>query len=231
MRLSPNRPARWRQSTRLGLLAALALSLGACTLVGSGRNCLSREAAERAGEERARIRIGELERERNRLRADLEEAEQTLVATESGLRGAHTRADAVSALAEGRIQVERAAAIAPWDEHTLEVARKKLDDADLQLQAGHFGSAMFFASRAARLADTLVQEARSLEQAPGIVLVRAERANVRSGPSAGAPVVAVVTQGTPLRPLGHASGGTWAQIRTPDGTVGWVHATLLRQSR
>src|SRR5262245_42254894 len=69
------------------------------------------ELAQRDGEiyrQAQAERIRTLEREVARLRADLDEAESAMVAIESGLRGPQTRADAVSALAEARISVERA---------------------------------------------------------------------------------------------------------------------------
>ena len=55
-----------------------------------------------------------LELEIDRLRADLGAAEQALVAVESGMRGGQTRAEAVSMLAEARIEVDRAQKRAPW---------------------------------------------------------------------------------------------------------------------
>ena len=106
-------------------------------------------------------RIQALEREVARLRADLDEAESAMVAIESGLRGAQTRADAVSALAEARISVERARTSAPWRRSEIaERDRSKLEEAERQFQAGNPGSAVFFASRAQRIADSLSEEAR-----------------------------------------------------------------------
>lgn len=46
--------------------------------------------------------------------------------------------------------------------------------------------------------------------------------NVRSGPAADAPVVAVIPAGGTAALLGRNFNSTWAQVRLPDGTTGWV---------
>ncbi len=62
-----------------------------------------------------------------RLRADLLQAEESIVSLESGLRGLHTRADAVSAVAEARIALERVSRSAPWRRDRIAEAREKLE--------------------------------------------------------------------------------------------------------
>jgi uncharacterized protein YgiM (DUF1202 family) len=173
--------------------------------------------------ESERVRV--LEREVARLRADLREAEAAMVAIESGLRGAQTRADAVSALAEARIAVERAQAAAPWRRAELAEVSSKLEEAERQFQAGNVGSAVFFASRAQRIADTLREEAQRVAGARGRRVVKAPRVNLRAGPSTEAAVLGVVREATPVLP--QRSEGEWVLVRTPDGSAGWIHASLL----
>lgn len=171
-------------------------------------------------------RIESLERKIERLHADLNEAEAALVAAESGLRGPHIRADAVSALAQARIEVERSARRAPWRSREVREARSKLDEAERQLAEGHIGSAIFFASRASRIATTLLGEARRVAAAPNKRFVRARRANLRAGPSTGAAVRAVLERGQPLFPERQEE--EWLLVRTPLGSVGWIHGSLVR---
>jgi hypothetical protein len=75
-------------------------------------------------------RAGRLQQEVDRLRDDLRRAEEALVAVESGLRSRNGRADAVSSLAQARIEVERASQEAPWRGSEITEARAKLDEAD-----------------------------------------------------------------------------------------------------
>ncbi len=173
-------------------------------------------------------RILALERECERLRADLRAAEETLLAVESGMRGTQRRADAVSALAEARIQVDRAAALAPWREDEVAEAREKLDEADRQLAADHIGSTIFFVSRASRIAAALVAEADLLAKTPGARTVKAGRANLRAAPAADSEVLTVLPAGLPL--FVENERGEWSLVRTVSGRVGWVHSGLLRLS-
>jgi hypothetical protein len=134
------------------LVALLLVAASACTLHGGrelGRHCRCAEP---------------LEREAEQLRADLREAEETLIAIESALTGTHTRAEAVSDLADSGILVERAAKLAPWREGSVRDAREKLEEADRHVQAGHFGSAMFFTAQARRIAMGLIREAEAPER-------------------------------------------------------------------
>ena len=219
-----------------GLLACLALS--GCAALGSlgvpGFNpspdpsLAALELANRDAETYRQAqaeRIRALEREVSRLRSDLDEAESAMVAIESGLRGAQTRADAVSALAEARISVERARASAPWRRTEIAEVTDKLEEAERQFQAGNPGSAVFFASRAQRIADSLREDARRVAAASGARVVTAPRVNLRAGPSTTAPVLVVLSEATPVLP--QRSEGEWVLVRTPDGAAGWVHASLL----
>lgn len=120
------------------------------------RDTLARAADLYATEERARL--AKLEREYRRLQADLAQAEDAFRSMESGLRGVYTRAEAISALAEARVRVERASQLAPEDEPKLAEARAKLGDADRQLRTKAYVASVFFASRARRLAEELIRE-------------------------------------------------------------------------
>ncbi|MDH3211638.1 MAG: SH3 domain-containing protein [Myxococcales bacterium] len=165
-------------------------------------------------------------REVDRLRADLRAAEEAMVAIESGRGSEPSRADAASALAEARISVERAGQRAPWLEKGIDDARGKLEEAERQLQIGNVGSAVFFASRAKRMVETVLEDGERLAGSPGARFVNADRAKLRAGPSTTADVLALLTEATPVLP--QRKRGNWAFVRTPSGTVGWIHRSLIR---
>jgi Spy/CpxP family protein refolding chaperone len=171
-------------------------------------------------------RVSRLEREVEHLRADLSEAEQELVAAESGLRGSRSRADAISALAEARIQVERATKRAPWRAPLLKEAEEKLDEAERLVEAESFGSAIFFAARAGRIARNTLEEARMAESESGARHINGSRVNLRDGPSTQDAVLTVLLFGAPVFP--ERESDDWILLRTVDGSVGWVHGSLIR---
>jgi len=172
-------------------------------------------------------RIHYLEREVERLEADLRQAEEAMVAAESGLRSAHSRADAVSTLAEARIALQRGSAAAPWRRDEIREGRDKLEEAEQQLGAGRPGSAVFFASRALRIAETLQDDAARVARERHARFVRGARVNLREGPSTEERVLAVVLGGTPV--FEERAEGDWVLVRTLDGPAGWIHAPLLQE--
>jgi hypothetical protein len=172
-------------------------------------------------------RVHALELEVERLQADLRSAEETLLAVESGMRGAKGRAEAVSALAEARIQVDRAAQRAPWRADEAREAREKLAEADRQLSAGHIGSAVFFVSRASRIASALLAEADRVASDPSTQFIRAARVNLREGPSPESVVLTVLPARLPV--LVEGTDGAWSLVRTATGRVGFVHSDLLER--
>jgi hypothetical protein len=171
-------------------------------------------------------RAERLEREVARLRDDLREAEEALVAAESGMRAQYSRADAVSSLASARIQIESSGLDAPWRETELSEAGAKLAEADRLIEEGHFGAALYFVYRARRIASELEAEAEAVRSTPGARFVNGRRVNLRSGPSTDEAVLAVLTAGTPVFPERQAE--EWMLVRAASGPVGWVHASLLR---
>jgi hypothetical protein len=214
----------------LGLLAPLLLSLAlpGCASKLAKKELQAHEQTARDAEiyrQAQSERIQSLEREIARLRKDLDEAEGAMVAIESGLRGPQTRADAVSALAEARISLERARSTVRWRSDEIREVIEKIEEAERQFQAGNVGSAVFFASRAQRIADMLRDEGRRASDAKGTRVVVAPRVNMRAGPSTDQPIVLVLPEATPVLP--QRSEGEWMLVRTLDGAAGWVHTSLL----
>ncbi len=171
-------------------------------------------------------RAAHLEREVARLQEDLAQAEETMIAVESGLRGTHTRAGTVSMLAEVRIAVKRAAEAAPWQADEIEEAQRKLEEAERQIQADHLGSADFFAAGAMRIAEHLSTEAKRVQSSEVTRYIKAERVNLREGPSTANGIVDTLTESTPV--FLERSEESWGLVRTLHGQVGWVHLSLLR---
>ena len=172
-------------------------------------------------------RAAQLAQQVKYLRADLAQAEEALVIAESGLTGTHSRADAVSSLAEARIQVERAAERGPWRSQEISEARSKLAEASRQIGEGHFGSALFFVYRAQRTAEIIEAEAAHVYRQPEVQFIGARRVNMRSGPSNKDPVLRTLEQGTPV--FGERDHEGWRLVRASTGDVGWVYQGLLRK--
>ncbi len=142
----------WRSAAAPAALALLGFALAVPTLIGCSHSgpFSSPPAAGRSqppSDQPVELR---------RLRAELDRAE-------AALRGS-SRADAVSALASGRIQVERAAREATGRAGEIARARSKLAEADRQLKAGQFGAAVFFVYRAESIAADLLRELRSAKR-------------------------------------------------------------------
>jgi hypothetical protein len=167
-----------------------------------------------------------LEREVERLQEDLQQAERWIVDLESGLRDLHTRADAVSAVAEARIALDRVSKKVPWRHERVAEARAKLEDADRQLATDHLGAAVFFASRAQRITESLRVETDRVAKWDVRRVTRGDRVNLRSGPSQDAKVIGVLASQMPLYPERELP--DWTLVRTPEGRVGWVHRALLK---
>ncbi len=172
-------------------------------------------------------RADQLSREVARLRADLHRAEEALVKVESGMRGSYTRANAISALAEARILVRRAAQRTPWrTAETLE-AEKKLEEAERQVQQGSPGAALFFVYRARRIAELGLLEAKAVSEQPDAYFVVGSRVNLRAGPTTDDRVLRVLGKATPV--FGERRQDDWMLVRVISGSAGWVHQSLIRQ--
>ncbi len=221
--------ARVRPPAVLAACAAFALGCAGSAPAPEPVDDADADAIEAAVYERAQAERSEFfEREVERLRADLRQAEESIVALESGLRQPHSRADAVSAVAEARIALDRVSRDVPWRADRVAEAREKVDEAARQLDAGHIGAAIFFASRAQRVTDSLRAEARQVALWDERHAIRGARVHLRAGPSLSHRIVAILLKETPVYPERRL--GEWTLVRTPDGRIGWVFSELLRDA-
>lgn len=172
-------------------------------------------------------RADQLSLEVERLRADLRRAEEALVKVESGLRGDHSRANAVSALAEARILVKHAAQQAPWRSEETREAENKLAEAGRQVKQGNPGAALFFVYRARRIAELGLLEVKLVSEQHDAYFVRANRVNLRSGPTTSHRVLRVLGKETPV--FVERRQNDWILVRVISGSAGWIHKSLVRQ--
>ncbi|MBW2371262.1 MAG: SH3 domain-containing protein, partial [Deltaproteobacteria bacterium] len=144
---------------------------------------------------------------------------------ESGMRGEHTRADAVTTVAGARVAVESACERAPWRGADCDDALGKLEESERQIHSNRMGAAVFFASRAQRIADDVAGEARRVARTGNAFFVKSERVNLRSGPSTDDTILRVLTRSTPV--FQERRDGEWVLVRTHSGQVGWIYGSLL----
>ena len=163
----------------------------------------------------------------NRLRADLRRAEEALVEVESGLRGSHTRANAVSAIAETRILVKRTARQAPWRIEESREAESKLAEADRQVQQDNPGAALFFVYRARRIAELGLLEAKFVNEQRDTYFVQGNQVRLRAGPTTEGRVIRVLGKATPVFP--ERSQNDWMLVRVISGSAGWIHKSMIRR--
>ena len=171
----------------------------------------------------------QLKREIVRLKAELARAEETLVAVESGLQSGYTRADAVKAMAEAQIQLEKTKGVAPWHAEEIAQAQSKLKTAQSHIDAGRFGAALFFVYRVNSIVKNVNSEAEAIRTSPNLLFVSNGRANLRDGPSTDHKIITTLTEDTPL--FLEEREKKWALVRTLSGTVGWIHVELVTRER
>ena len=170
-------------------------------------------------------RVQALEREVERLKMDLLRAEDALVGVETQLRSGHSRANAVSSLAEAQMQLNKAAKTAPWRAETINEARDKLGIAQKHIDNEYFGAAVFFVYRASRIVEELNHEADIVDKTSQVMFINRPRVNLRSGPSTTDEILTILVRGTPV--VREKKMDEWFLVRTLTGIVGWVHYELV----
>lgn len=169
-----------------------------------------------------------LEEQAALLRRELDLTENEVIRTKARLKGIETKADASSAIAEGRILLGRLVEEKGTRAQDVQRAQEALARAETLLRDENFGAAIFFAQKAqdaALKAREPRAEDDSERPAPSpSYTVKASVANLRRGPSTNEPVVARVSRGTPLR--ASVMRGEWIRVEHA-GNTGWVHRSLL----
>lgn len=63
---------------------------------------------------------------------------------------------------------------------------------------------------------------------PKGLVITAERANLRNGPGTNYAVTKTLNRGERLQAIGKQ--GEWIQVQLPNGQIGWIHSSLVRES-
>ena len=165
------------------------------------------------------------EREVERLRADLPQAEASLVAMESGLRGFHTGGRGLRAGrgAHRPRAGEPERALAPGSRG----GGARQARGGLAAAPGGARRARPCSSRRAPSASTenLRAEVRQVAGWEQKSLVVGDAVELRTAPSGEADVVDTLVAQTPVFP--ERSQNSWTLVRTPSGRIGWVRASGL----
>lgn len=185
-----------------------------------------RVVVEQAERKASVARIAQLEGQIERLQSDLAQAEKALITAESSLTGAHTRAQAVRAIAEARTQVENAQRAAPWREAEAGDARSKVEEADRHLRAERFGASILLASRAKRIARGLEAEAHAVRTGRQAKQIGARPVRLRARASSKSKLIETLAPRTPVFP--EKAHGQWVLVRSLSGKVGWVPSSALQ---
>lgn len=164
------------------------------------------------------------------LKRELEFTETEVIRTKSRLKGIETKAEASSAIAEGRILLGRLLDEKGGRSQDVQRAQEALLRAEALLREENYGAAIFFAQKA-QDAAMKAREARSTatsepeRPAPRpSYTVRAASANVRRGPGTSEPIVGKLTKGTLFK--ASVVRGDWIRVDHA-GLSGWVHRSLL----
>jgi hypothetical protein len=163
------------------------------------------------------------------LKRELDFTETEMIRTKARLKGIETKAEASSAIAEGRILLGRMIEEKGTRSQDVQRAQAALQRAENLLREENFGAAIFFAQKA-QDAATKAREQRSAQNATerpapnASYTVKAPSANLRKGPGTTEAVVARVVKGTRLK--ASVMRGDWIRVEHA-GATGWVHRSLV----
>jgi SH3 domain-containing protein len=168
-----------------------------------------------------------LEQELAEAHEDLKLVERQFVVYERRLASEQGKADAVAAAAEARMRGDRLARARPsvLADSTQKYVNALIETSESLIRKQNYAGAQFFAERANHVMSSAERRA-SIEKSAMTRTVAVDVANVREGPGQSYPVVARVPVGATLLCWGEAN--DWFHVRTPDGSEGWIHISLVR---
>ena len=163
----------------------------------------------------------------------LEEAMVEVVRTKAKLRSVETKAEAVSALAEGEVALKtRKASVSGEenDEKSMKV-EELLKASSQELKKENYSGALYLTIQA----KTLIREDQQRSRDRGkkammageipfgmpLPLQAISPTKVKDGPGLDSKALFGVQQGTPI--VGYSFKGPWVYVRTEDGRRGWVY--------
>ncbi len=156
---------------------------------------------------------------------DLRLVERQFVTFEERLTSGYGKASAVAAAAEARMRFDATRTKYPTLPDSTEQDLKQLmDTSDNLIRKGNYPAALFFADRANH---TMIgfERRQHLDRGSVSRSVAVSRANLREGPGQYYPVVAQLAEGQVVVCMDEI--GDWYHVKTPTGSVGWMHTSLL----
>jgi hypothetical protein len=187
----------------------------------------------------AKLQLLSLEKElqKKELNAKLEEAMLEVVRAKAKLRSLETKAETVSALAEGEIALKALRTNGGDEDNNAKAAKadELLKASAVELKKENYAGALYLATQA----KTLIREdqerskerekkalmAGELAFATPLPLQTVGQTKVKEGPSLDSKALFAVQQGTPF--VGYSFKGPWVRVRAEDGRGGWVYYKLV----
>jgi Bacterial SH3 domain len=156
---------------------------------------------------------------------DLRLVEKQFVTFEERLTSGYGKASAVAAAAEARMRFDATRAKYPsLPDSTQQDLTQLMDTSESLIRKGNYAAALFFADRANH---TMIgfERREHLDRGSVSRSVAVALANLREGPGQYYPVVAQLTAGQTVVCMDEI--GDWYHVKTPTGSVGWMHTSLL----
>jgi hypothetical protein len=195
-------------------------------------------AAQELDAKLARLQLLSLEKElqNKELNAKLEEAMLEVVRAKAKLRSLETKAETVSALAEGEIALKTLRTHADQEND----AKARQADALLKASAAelkreNYSGALYLATQAKVLIREDEERSKDREKkammagelafAMPLPLQTVSQTKVKEGPSLDSKALFVVKQGTPF--VGYSFKGPWVRVRAEDGRSGWLYYKVI----
>ena len=168
-----------------------------------------------------------LEQELADAHEDLRRVERQFAVYERRLATEQGKADAVASAAEARMRSDRLSRARPsvLADSTRAYVNGLIQTSESLIRKQSYAGAQFFADRANHVMSSAERRA-SIEQTATARTVSVDVANVREGPGQNYAVVARVPIGATVLCWGEAN--EWYHVRTPEGSEGWIHVSLVR---
>ena len=196
-------------------------------------------AAQELDAKLARLKLLSLEKElqKKELNAKLEEAMLEVVRAKAKLRSLETKAETVSALAEGEIALKALRTSVADQENDAKAAKaaELLKASAGELKRENYSGALYLATQAKALIREDEERSKEREKkammagelafAMPLPLQTVSQTKVKEGPSLDSKALFVVKQGTPF--VGYSFKGPWVRVRAEDGRSGWLYYKVV----
>ena len=179
----------------------------------------------------------EKELQKKELNVKLEEAMLEVVRAKAKLRSLETKAETVSALAEGEIALKTLRTNVTDQENGAKAdkAEELLKASAVELKKENYSGALYLATQAKALIREDQERSKEREKkalmvgelafASPLPLQTVGQTKVKEGPSPDSKALFAVQQGTPF--VGYSFKGPWVRVRAEDGRIGWIYYKLV----